>query len=202
MNYLWAFMILIGIVYGACTGNLQAAADAALSSAKEAVQLSITICGVMALWVGLMEIASRAGMVERMSRGIRPLLKFLFPELPEDHPAQKSISTNMICNFLGLGWASTPAGLKAMEELGQLEDDRRAQKAPGPVRKAGVASNEMCTFLIINISSLQLIPVSIIAYRSQYGSVSPTAVVGPAILATLVSTLAGVIFCKVMNRRN
>ena len=111
------------------------------------------------------------------------------------------ISANMIANFLGLGWAATPFGLKAMEELGKLEEERRQGKALGTVRESGMASNEMCTFLILNISSLQLIPVNIIAYRSQYGSVNPTAIVGPAIVATLVSTAVAVVFCKGMERR-
>lgn len=102
-------------------------------------------------------------------------------------------------NVLGLGWAATPAGLKAMDELSKLEDDRRQGRLPGPARKKGIASNEMCTFLIINISSLQLIPVNVIAYRSQYGSVNPAAIVGPGIVATAVSTLVAVIFCKMMD---
>ena len=108
---------------------------------------------------------------------------------------------NIIANVLGLGWAATPAGLKAMEELSKLEDDRRQGRLPGPVRKKGIASNEMCTFLIINISSLQLIPVNVIAYRSQYGSVNPAAIVGPGIAATAVSTIVAVVFCKVMEKK-
>ena len=103
-------------------------------------------------------------------------------------------------NVLGLGWAATPAGLKAMEELGKLEEDRRRGRIPGPVRARGVASNEMCTFLIINISSLQLIPVNVIAYRSQYGSVNPAGIVGAGIVATAVSTGVAVVFCKMMDR--
>ena len=223
MNYLWAFMILIGILYGACTGNLQGVADAAIASAQEAVELCITMCGVMALWVGLMDIAQKSGLVDRMSRGIRPFLNFLFPNLPEDHAAREHISMNMIANVLGLGWAATPAGLKAMEELDNLEEERRAEEADDTLRESsekqnqnrkkplprrriiakppGVASNEMCTFLIINISSLQLIPVNMIAYRSQYGSVNPTAIVGPAIVATAINTIVGVIFCKIMDRK-
>ena len=106
----------------------------------------------------------------------------------------------MIANVLGLGWAATPAGLKAMEELGRLEDDRRKGRMPGPVSKKGIASNEMCTFLIINISSLQIIPVNVIAYRSQYGSVNPAAIVGAGIIATAISTLAAIIYCKIMDR--
>ena len=135
------------------------------------------------------------------SANMRPLLRFLFPNLPKRHKAEEHISTNFIANFLGLGWAATPAGLKAMEELGKLEDDRRAGRAAGPVRKKGIASNEMCTFLTINISSLQLIPVNVIAYRSQYGSVNPSGIIGAGILATAVSTGAAVVFCKIMDRK-
>ncbi len=102
-------------------------------------------------------------------------------------------------NVLELRWTATPAGLRAMEELGKLEEDRRKGRLPGPVRKRGLASNEMCTFLIINISSLQLIPVNVIAYRSQYGSVNPAAIVGPGIAATAVSTIVAVLYCKMMD---
>lgn len=102
--------------------------------------------------------------------------------------------------MLGLGWACTPAGLKAMEELAKLEEDRRRKKAPGTARQPGTASNEMCTFLIINISSLQLIPVNMIAYRSQYGSVNPAAIIGPAIVATSISTIVSILYCKLMDR--
>ena len=117
------------------------------------------------------------------------------------YKAGEHITTNFIANFLGLGWAATPAGLKAMEELGKLEDDRRKGKVSGPVRKKEIAGNEMCTFLIINISSLQLIPVNVIAYRSQYGSANPAAITGAGILATAVSTGGAIIFCKIMDRK-
>ena len=115
------------------------------------------------LWTGLMEIAEKSGILKTATVRLSPLIHFLFPELPKDHPAEKPIAANIIANVLGLGWAATPAGLEAMEELQKLEEDRRLGKAAGPVRKRGVASNEMCTFLIVNISSLQLIPVSVIA---------------------------------------
>lgn len=197
MNYLWAGMILVGIIYGAFTGNIQAVTDGALDSAKEAINLCITMTGVMSLWVGVMEVARSAGLLEVLAEKIQPLIHFLFPKIPKDHVANENITTNIIANFLGLGWAATPAGLKAMEALEELEEERRAGKIPGIVRKKGVASNEMCTFLIVNISSLQLIPVNIIAYRSQYGSVNPTGIVGPAIAATAVSTVTAIIFCKI-----
>lgn len=199
LNYLWAGMILVGIIFAAFTGRLPDITNAALDSSKEAVALCITMMGVMSLWVGLMEIAGEAGIIESASVKIRPLIRFLFPNLPAGHPAEEHITTNIIANVLGLGWAATPAGLKAMDELGKLEEDRRGGRLPGPVRKRGIASNEMCTFLIINISSLQLIPVNVIAYRSQYGSVNPAAIVGPGIMATAVSTVVAVVYCRVMD---
>ena len=199
LNYLWAGMIVVGIIYAAFTGRMPDITDAALDSSREAVTLCITMMGVMSFWVGLMEIASKAGIIRSASRKIRPIVHFLFPQLPPDHPAREHITTNIIANVLGLGWAATPAGLKAMEELGKLEDDRRKGRMPGPARKKGIASNEMCTFLIINISSLQLIPVNVIAFRSQYGSVNPAGIVGAGILATTASTLAAVLYCQVMD---
>ena len=115
-----------------------------------------------------------------------------FPNIPKHHPALASITTNIIANILGLGWAATPAGLKAMEELSSKPVEQKGGNLP-----AYVATDEMCTFLVVNISSLQLIPVNIIAYRSQYGSANPAAIVGPAIIATTISTLVGVIWCKI-----
>ena len=205
MNYLWAGMIIVGIIFGAFNGKMPEVTKEALDSAKEAVTLCITMMGVMSFWVGMMEIATKAGVIELASKKMGPLLKFLFPGIPEGHPAKEHIAVNFISNFLGLGWAATPAGLKAMEELEKLEEERRSydrKRTAGKRRRAvprGVASNEMCTFLILNISSLQFIPMNVIAYRSQYGSVNPAAIVGPGIVATAVSTLVAVIYCKVMD---
>ena len=188
MNYIWGIMILLGVVWGTLTGNVTPVSEAVLSSAKEAVTLCITMLGVMGLWMGLMEIAKDAGLIQAVSKKIQPLIRFLFPGIPAGHPAGEHITLNCVANVLGLGWAATPAGLKAMEALEDLEEDRRAGRAPGPVRKKGIASNEMCTFLILNISSLQLIPVNLVAYRTQYGSVDPMAVVVPGILTIVINT--------------
>lgn len=198
MNYLWGGMLIVGIIYGALTGNLNEVTNGAINASKEAVSLAVALLGVTAMWSGLMEIASGAGIIDWLTRKIRPILRFLFPRIPDGHPALEAISVNMIANFFGLGAAATPAGLRAMEELEGLEEERR-KKGCGVPR--GTANREMCTFLIVNISSLQLIPVNVIAYRGQYGSVNPTAIVGPAIAATALSTLAGVVFCKVMDKR-
>ena len=203
-------MIAVGILYGAFTGNIEAVSNAALDSAKEAVDLCITMVGVMGLWVGLMEIAQKSGMIAKMTKGIQPFISFMFPKLPRGHAAREYIATNIIANVMGLGWACTPAGLKAMEELAKLEEERgnpaymansgAGTKAAGK-KTERVASNEMCTFLILNISSLQLIPVNMIAYRQQYGSANPTGIIAPAIVATFVSTAVAVVYCKVKDKR-
>lgn len=205
LNYIWAFMILIGVVYGAFTGKMAEVTNAALDSAGDAVSLCITMIGVMALWVGLMEIAQKSGLIAKMTRGIQPFISFLFPKIPKGHPSREYIATNLIANILGLGWACTPAGLKAMEALAQLERERgNLEYLDGDSVAAGKsrsASKEMCTFLILNISSLQLIPVNMIAYRSQYGSVNPAGIIAPAIVATFFSTLVAIIYCKIKDRR-
>ncbi len=183
LNYLWGIMIIIGVIWGAFTGNIEAVTNGALNSAKEAVTLCITMLGVVSLWTGIMEVAKGAGIIKKMTKAISPFVMMMTLVM-----TLGIITTNIIANFLGLGWAATPPGLKAMEELEKLN------------KKPGVASNEMCTFLILNISSLQLIPVNIIAYRSQYGSVNPASILGPAIVATLFSTVVGIIFAKIMDR--
>lgn len=201
LNMIWAAMIAIGVIYGALTGNMEAVANGALDAAGEAVQLCITMTGIMSVWVGLMEIARQSGLIAAMTKGIQPFVSFLFPALPKNHPAREYISTNIIANILGLGWACTPAGLKAMEELANLERQRGNPEYLDTKCPNRRASREMCTFLILNISSLELVPVSIIAYRSQYGSVNPTAVIVPGLIATSISTLTAIVFCKILERR-
>lgn len=202
LNYIWAAMIIVGIIYGALTGSIKDVSNAALDSAGEAVSLCITMMGVMALWVGLMEIAQTSGLIKRLTKGIQPFISFMFPHIPKGHIAREYISTNIIANVLGLGWACTPAGLKAMEALAELEKERGNEaylsdgQNKGNKNKERTASKEMCTFLILNISSLQLIPVNMIAYRSQYGSVNPAGIIAPAIVATLISTILAVAYCK------
>lgn len=230
LNGLWAFMMIAGIIYGSFNGNIQAVTEAAFQSAGEAVSLCITMLGIMSFWTGILKIGERAGVIEALTRKMTPLIHFLFPELPCGHPAVGSISANFIANVLGLGWACTPAGLKAMEQLAELEKQRAEQRRieqqrMQPVNRqlrpvagqgtekgrqgsedrrygaeATAASNEMCTFLILNISSLQLIPVNMIAYRSQYGSANPAVIIAPALVATLFSTIIAIIYCKWKDR--
>lgn len=200
LNHIWAAMLLAGFVYGIFTGNLQVMTSSMLNAAEDAVDLSITLLGVVAFWCGIMEIAQEAGLVQALRRKMWPVIHFLFPDIPAKHNALEAISVNFIANILGLGWAATPAGLEAMEYLKEFEEQRRNKPGSCSV-STGMASNEMCTFLVLNISSLQLIPVNIIAYRSQYGSANPAAIVGPAIAATFVSTAVAVVFCKIMDRK-
>ena len=216
LNYLWGAMILIGLSVGVVFGQVEAVSNAAIDSAGEAVTLAITMLGIMSLWTGLMEVAKRSGIMDSMTRGMRPVLRYLFPRIPTEHKVNEYLTANMVANILGLGWAATPMGLKAMKELADLERKRLARKnqkfgekdmyqkvdsGQGDEIQLTKASDEMCTFLVINISSLQLIPVSVIAYRAQYGSVNPAAVVFPGLIATLVNTVVAVIFCRIMCRR-
>ena len=195
LNYIWGFMVLVGIIVGTFTGRITEVSNAAIQSAKEAVNLCITMLGVMSLWMGLMKVAEKAGIIKALTKAMSPVIRFFFPRLPKEDTVNEYIASNMIANVLGLGWAATPLGLKAMERLAEINSEREKRG----LGMASVASNEMCTFLILNISSLQLIPVNIIAYRSQYGSVNPAGIIMPAILATLTSTLAAALFCKGMD---
>lgn len=193
LNLLWGAMILIAVVYGSLTGKVSEVGIAAVNSSKEAVELCITMLGVMALWTGLMKIAEKSGLNAIFLRLLRPVLGFLFPDVPKDSKANEYIASNLLANILGLGWAATPFGLKAMEELQKLN----REQGGNPER----ASDAMCAFLILNISSLQLIPVNVIAYRSQYGSVNPAGIIAPALVATCVSSIAAVLFLRLMRRK-
>lgn len=193
MNGIWGGMLLVGIVYGVITGRTEAVSAAVLDSSRDAVTLCITMLGITGLWMGLMQIAQDGGAVSMISEKMKPLIQFLFPGIPENHPASGAITLNFAANFLGLGWAATPAGLQAMKELEALREQKSGE--------AGTASDEMCAFLILNISSLQLIPVTVIAYRSQYHSADPAVITGPAIAATAVSTAAAVLFVKWAGRK-
>ena len=204
LNYIWAGMLLIGILYALFTGNMEAVSNACLEYAESAVTLCITMAGAMALWVGLMEIAGQAGLIDKFTAKLQPFISFLFPDVPAGHPARGFIATNLVANILGLGWACTPAGLKAMEELAKLEEERGTpgyDKGDGEKKGGRAASDAMCGFLILNISSLQLIPVNMIVYRSKYGSLNPSGIILPAILATCCSTLDGIIYIKLRYGR-
>ena len=177
LNILWVIMIAGGIFFAAFHGTMGQITESFISSSTEAVNLCIFMLGVIGVWNGMMEIAVKSGLMKKIAKTMYPFIHWLFPD----------IAANMAANILGLGWAATPAGLKAMRELQKLEEG------------GGRASDMMCAFLVLNISSLQLVPINMIAYRSQYGSVNPAAVVLPAICATMISTMAGIVFIKIME---
>lgn len=208
MAYLWGGMLLIGIVYGVLVGNVDEVTKAFVSCSGEAVSLCISMAGITAMWTGMMKIAENSGLVTELAAKMRPLIRFLFPKLDTESKAAHYICLNFLSNVLGLSWASTSSGLCAMKELKELQLQKEnaekntedSGKKDAVKNSSMIASNEMCTFLIINVSSLQLIPVNMIAYRAKYGSADPTAIVGPAILATVVSTAVAVIFCRIAGK--
>ena len=188
INFIWCGMIVIGIVVGVLTGNIEAVSTAAIEWAETAVELSLGLIGVMALWLGLMKIAEEARIVRGMGLLMKPIMVRLFPEVPADHPAMGSIVANMAANFFGLGNAATPLGIKAMQELQDLNENKEE------------ASNAMVTFLAINTSSVTLISSSIIAYRSAAGAVNPADIIAPTIVATVVSTTVAIVACKLLEK--
>ena len=188
LNILWVIMIAGGIFFAAFHGTMGQITESFISSSTEAVNLCIFMLGVIGVWNGMMEIAVKSGLMKKIAKTMYPFIHWLFPDIPPRHKANEYIAANMAANILGLGWAATPAGLKAMRELQKLEEG------------GGRASDMMCAFLVLNISSLQLVPINMIAYRSQYGSVNPAAVVLPAICATMISTIAGIVFISFMAR--
>ena len=188
INYIWCGMIIIGIIVGTLTGNIEAVSTAAIEWAETAVELSLGLIGVMALWLGLMKIAEEAGIVRGMGLLVKPIMVRLFPEVPADHPAMGSIVANMAANFFGLGNAATPLGIKAMQELQDLNENKEE------------ASNAMVMFLAINTSSVTLISSSTIAYRSAAGAVNPADIIAPTIVATVVSTTVAIVACKLLEK--
>lgn len=188
LNYIWGIMILIGIIVSVFNGTIPNVTETILESSKEAVNLCIVMLGIVGMWNGLMNIAKSSGLLNRLAQKLNPVIDFLYPNIPKEHSSREYISFNMIANMLGIGWAATPTGLKAMEELQKLNKNK------------SIASNEMCMFIVINISSLQLIPVNMIAYRTQYGSINPTSIIAPALISTTISTIVAVILGKILSR--
>ncbi len=189
LNYIWLALVLGAVFLGGVTGQMQEVTEAAFASCKTAVMtIALPLAGVMALWLGLMRLAEKSGLMHALARALRPVMTRLFPEVPADHPAMGSMIMNMAANMLGLANAATPLGLRAMQDLEKLN--------PRP----GTASNAMCTFLALNTSSVQFIPASAVAILAAAGSVQPTAIIGTALVATLCSTIAGIAAVKTLER--
>ncbi|AYV70239.1 MULTISPECIES: nucleoside recognition domain-containing protein [Niallia] len=181
VNYIWAALAIIGIVFAAVNGTMDEVNKAIFSGAKEAVTICIGLISVLVFWLGMMKIAEQAGLLQKLTNLFRPIVAKLFPEVPKNHPAMGYILSNMIANIFGLGNAATPLGIKAMEELKRLNGGKNS------------ASNSMITFLALNTSCITLIPTTVIAIRMNYHSDSPTDIVGPTIIATIFSCIGGIL---------
>jgi spore maturation protein A len=203
LNYIWLALLILGIT-AAVISDINTPVDqhsgqrlpalhrvtndGIVSSAKTAVTLAIGLIGIMALWLGVMKIAEASGLIAKLATLLRPVTTRLFPDVPANHPAMGAMIMNISANMLGLANAATPLGLKAMEELNKLNP------------KAGTATDAMCTFLVINTSNVQLIPATVIAIRAASGSANPTEIIGPAIAATALSTIIGIMVVKLLGR--
>ncbi|WP_026570079.1 nucleoside recognition domain-containing protein [Sediminibacillus sp. JSM 1682029] len=188
VNYIWAAMAVIGIVYAMFNGTMEEVNEALFESADDAVMLSIGLISVLVFWLGLMKVAEEAGLLNMLARLFKPFVTRLFPDIPKDHPAMGYILSNFTANLFGLGNAATPMGIKAMEQMKQLS-------------KTDEASRSMITFLAINTSSLTLIPATVIAIRMKYDSAAPTEIVGTTIIATLISSAAAIMIDRLFYYR-
>jgi len=188
INYIWFGLFAIGVITAIFTGSMAEITEQLFGSAKTAVELSIGLIGIMALWLGLMKVAEEAGAVRFIAKLLHPLLTRLFPGIPKGHKAMGSIVANLAANMLGLGNSATALGLKAMKDLQELNDDE------------DTATNEMCTFLAINTSSVTIIPATVIAIRASAGSAAPAEIIGTVLVATSASTIVAVIASKILER--
>ncbi len=189
INYIWFFLIFIGIIVAIFTGSIEGINSAVIEDTQEAVMFAIGLTGIMAIWLGLMNIAQKSGLIKSFSRLLNPLTRFLFPDIPKDHPALSAIVMNIVTNMFGAGNSATALGIKAMEEMNKLNIDKKK------------ATNAMCMFLVINMSSVQLVPLTVLKIRADAGSLNPTEIIGTSLIATTVSTIVGIISAKILQGR-
>ncbi len=190
VNKIWGFFIVVGIVFSFFNGRIGIINEEILNSCKNTLELVFQLFPVVALWLGIMKIATASGLLQIVSNKLSPFLRIIFPEIPKNHPSLGYISSNIIANVFGLGNAATPFGLKAMESLQELNPNKKE------------ASRSMITFLVLNTSGLTLIPTTIISMRMLYGSINPTEVILPCILATLISTIVGLTLDRILYYRS
>ena len=188
INLIWLVMIISSLVVAALTGKMEAVTEAVFASAEQAVSIAFSLVSIMTFWLGMMKLIEKSGLINWVMKLLRPLVSILFPRLPKDHPAAQAILMNMSANLLGMGSAATPFGLKAMQELQTLNPDPQT------------ASDEMCTFLAVNTSSMTLIPTTVIALRTAGGSANPTEIVGTTIIATFIACSIGVISDRLLRK--
>ncbi len=188
LNFIWSGLILFSLVVSFFTGKFEECSLAAIEGAGEGVTLAITLCGSMCFWSGIMEIGSESGLLKGLTKLLKPVTKFLFPKLPQNGPAISAIVTNMTANILGMSNAATPFGLRAMEELQKINKDKKR------------ASREMCMFVVLNTASIQLIPTTLIALRASMGSASPTSIIVPIWITSVITLMIGVVCVKIFEK--
>lgn len=189
LNKIWPIFIIISIIYAFCSGNIENVNSGIFESTKNAVELCLTFLGTMCLWNGIMQIAYKSNLINKIVKLLNPIIKKLFPEIKNDEKIKKEISMNMIANILGLGNAATPLGIKAMKSMQEKNINKNK------------LSNSMMMFIVINTASLQIIPTTVIAIRSSLKSINPTSIVVPVWVATICSVITGIIITKILIKR-
>jgi spore maturation protein A len=188
LNYIWLSMIILAVVVGGINGKIENVTKSAIDSAGNAVVIAIGLIGIMALWLGIVKIAEDSGLMKLVAKAIAPILRRLFPDVPDEHPAMGSMTMNIAANLLGLSNAATPLGLKAMEDLEKLN------------KNPGIATNAMCTFLTVNTAGFQLIPATMIGILASSGSKDPTAIIGTTLAAGFTAVVTGVTIVKILEK--
>jgi spore maturation protein A len=188
LNYIWLSMIILAVVMGGINGKIENVTKSAIDSAGNAVVIAIGLIGIMALWLGIVRIAEDSGLMKIVAKAIAPIMRRLFPDVPDGHPAMGSMTMNIAATMLGLNNAATPLGLKAMEDLEKLN------------KNPGVATNAMCTFLVINTAGFQLIPATMIGIMASSGSKDPTAIIGTTLAAGVTAVVVGVAAAKILQK--
>ena len=188
MNFIWTFLIIISIIFSFINGTTQDVVNAFLSSLQTSVKVAFSLIGIMAFWLGIMNIAKKSGLIEAFSKLISPLIRLIFKEIPKDNEATTSIALNFTANALGLSNAATPFGIKAMEDMQKLNPNKEK------------ATNSMCTFLGMNTAGFQLIPTSTLAILTSLGATNPTEIIVPAIITTTIAFVSAIILSKIFER--
>lgn len=189
LNILWPIFIIVSYMYAMFTGNVSEINSSVFESCESAVKLTITFLGTMCLWSGIMQIAKKTTLINKLTNFLTPIMKILFPEIKKGDPVHKEISMNMVANILGLGNAATPLGLKAMKTL-QKDNTKK-----------DTLTNSMAMFIIINTASIQIIPTTVIAIRSSLGSANPTKIIIPVWIATIAAAIAGITMAKILMKK-
>lgn len=188
INYIWFIMVCLGLLVGIFTGNGEEMSKTIIGSIDSTVTFIISLVGLMCFWCGVMKVAEKSGLTEKLAKLMKPILKIIFKEAGKDEKALGAIVMNITANMMGLGNAATPFGIKAMEEMDRINKDK------------GIASNDMALFLVLNAACIQLVPSTIISIRAAAGSKNPGVIIIPAIISTAIAALVGIICCKILQK--